>query len=79
MLGHKGVVDDLQAVTEKLSAHVLENYDKFVAGVNEVVCVEQDLQVIYPCGSHGSGIAHGFAQGMMTVLAAFCVSINGTA
>lgn len=34
-----------QVVSEKLSAHVLQNYDKFVSGVNEVVCVERDLQV----------------------------------
>eukprot|EP00884_Botryococcus_braunii_P000884 jgi/Botrbrau1/10797/Bobra.0064s0003.1 len=37
----------LEVVSEKLSAHVLQNYAKFVSGVNEVVCVERDLQAAH--------------------------------
>lgn len=33
----------LQVVSELLSQHVLQNYDKFVAGIDEVGLVEQDL------------------------------------
>ena len=33
----------LQVVSEKLSHHVIQNYDKFVAGVEEVTGVEVDL------------------------------------
>jgi hypothetical protein len=33
----------LQVVSEKLSHHVIQNYDKFVAGVDEVMGVEADL------------------------------------
>lgn len=32
-------------MSEKLSHHVIQNYDKFVEGVNEVIHVEEDLQV----------------------------------
>jgi hypothetical protein len=32
-----------QVVSELLSQHVLQNYDKFVAGIDEVGLVEQDL------------------------------------
>ena len=32
-----------QAVSELLSQHVLQNYDKFVAGIDEVIRVETDL------------------------------------
>ena len=32
-----------QAVSELLSQHVLQNYDKFVAGIDEVSRVEEDL------------------------------------
>lgn len=35
----------LEVVSEKLSRHVMQNYDKFVEGVNEVTYVEEDLQV----------------------------------
>ena len=35
----------LQVVSEMLSRHVLQNYDKFVAGVNEISAVEGELQV----------------------------------
>lgn len=35
----------LQVVGEKLSLHVLANYEEFVRGVNEVASVEKDLQV----------------------------------
>lgn len=34
-----------QVVGEKLSLHVLANYEEFVRGVNEVASIEQDLQV----------------------------------
>lgn len=34
-----------QVVSERLSAHVLANYDMFVRGVGEVVQVEAELQV----------------------------------
>ena len=33
-----------QVVSEKLSHHIIQNYDKFVDGVNEVIHVEEDLQ-----------------------------------
>ena len=35
----------LQVVSEMLSRHVLRNYDKFVAGVNEISAIEGELQV----------------------------------
>ena len=35
----------LQVVGEKLSLHVLANYEEFVRGVNEVASIEKDLQV----------------------------------
>ena len=35
----------LQVVSEMLSRHVLQNYDKFVAGVNEISAIEGELQV----------------------------------
>lgn len=35
----------LQVVGEKLSRHVLANYEEFVRGVNEVASIEKDLQV----------------------------------
>ena len=35
----------LQTVGEKLSQHVLANYEEFVSGVNEVASVERNLQV----------------------------------
>lgn len=38
---------DPQVVSEKLSQHVLANYSKFVEGVEEVVCVERDLQAAH--------------------------------
>jgi hypothetical protein len=34
----------VQVVSEKLSHHIIQNYDKFVDGVNEVIHVEEDLQ-----------------------------------
>ena len=37
----------LQAVSELLSQHVLQHYDKFVAGINEVARVEEDLVAAY--------------------------------
>ena len=37
----------LQVVSEKLSQHVIKNYDKFVAGVNEVSQVEHDLHAAH--------------------------------
>lgn len=39
-----------QAVTERLSDHVLQNYDAFVEGVEEVTSVETALQVCGMCG-----------------------------
>lgn len=43
------VVEDratvLEAVSERLSKHVLANYDVFVQGINEAASVESDLQV----------------------------------
>lgn len=41
----------LQIVTENLSLHVLKNYDSFLAGVDEVASVEQDMQVhlVFSC------------------------------
>lgn len=38
-------VRHMQVVGEKLSLHVLANYEEFVRGVNEVASIEQDLQV----------------------------------
>lgn len=35
----------MQVVGEKLSFHVLANYEEFVRGVNEVASIEKDLQV----------------------------------
>lgn len=35
----------MQVVGEKLSLHVLANYEEFVRGVNEVASIEKDLQV----------------------------------
>ena len=35
----------LETVSERLSTHVLANYDTFVRGVNEAASVEADLQV----------------------------------
>ena len=35
----------LETVSERLSTHVLANYDTFVRGVNEAASVETDLQV----------------------------------
>uniref|UniRef100_A0A1D1ZMS1 Coiled-coil domain-containing protein 132 n=1 Tax=Auxenochlorella protothecoides TaxID=3075 RepID=A0A1D1ZMS1_AUXPR len=37
----------LEAVSEKLSAHVLANYDRFVGGVEGVTRVEVDVQAAY--------------------------------
>lgn len=34
-------------MSEKLSAHVIHNYDKFVAGVNEVTRVEAEVQAAH--------------------------------
>lgn len=34
-----------QAVTERLSRHVLKNWQRFVEGIHEVATIEQDLQV----------------------------------
>ena len=34
-------------VSEKLSQHVIDNYDKFVAGVDEVTQVEAHLQAAH--------------------------------
>lgn len=38
----------MQVVGEKLSLHVLANYEEFVRGVNEVASIEKDLQVCIP-------------------------------
>ena len=38
-----------QVVGEKLSRHVLANYEEFVRGVNEVASIEKDLQVRVAC------------------------------
>lgn len=38
----------MQVVGEKLSRHVLANYEEFVRGVNEVASIEKDLQVAKP-------------------------------
>lgn len=35
----------LEVVSERLSKHVLANYDVFVRGINEAASVENDLQV----------------------------------
>ena len=35
----------LEVVTERLSKHVLANYDMFLQGVNEAASVEEDLHV----------------------------------
>ena len=35
----------MQVVGEKLSLHVLANYEEFVRGVNEVASIEKDLEV----------------------------------
>ena len=35
----------MQVVGEKLSLHVLANYEEFLRGVNEVASIEKDLQV----------------------------------
>ena len=37
----------MQVVSEKLSQHVIDNYDKFVAGVDEVTQVEAHLQAAH--------------------------------
>ena len=42
----------LQVVGEKLSLHVLANYEEFVRGVNEVASIEKDLQV---CSAPAAG------------------------
>ena len=34
----------LEVVSERLSKHVLANYDVFVRGINEAASVENDLQ-----------------------------------
>ena len=34
----------LEVVSERLSKHVLANYDVFVLGINEAASVENDLQ-----------------------------------
>ena len=34
-----------QAVSERLSRHVLKNWQRFVEGIHEVATIEQDLQV----------------------------------
>ncbi len=45
-----GIVEDranvLEVVSERLSKHVLANYDTFVRGINEAASVEADLQVL---------------------------------
>jgi len=47
-----GIVEDranvLEIVSERLSKHVLANYDTFVRGINEAASVEADLQVTPP-------------------------------
>lgn len=44
-----GVVEEranvLEIVSERLSKHVLANYDVFVRGIKEAASVEDDLQV----------------------------------
>ena len=37
----------LEIVSERLSKHVLANYDTFVRGINEAASVEADLQATY--------------------------------
>ena len=44
-LASEEATHSVQNVSEKLSQHVLRNYDKFVAGVGEVASVERDLEV----------------------------------
>ena len=44
-LASEEATHSMQNVSEKLSQHVLRNYDKFVAGVGEVASVERDLEV----------------------------------
>ncbi|KAK9823710.1 hypothetical protein WJX72_004829 [[Myrmecia] bisecta] len=45
----------LETVSEKLSKHVLANYDAFVRGVNEVASVEKDLQRAHEIAKTGRG------------------------
>ena len=42
-----GLLRCTKAVSELLSQHVLQNYDKFVAGIDEVGKVEEDLIAAY--------------------------------
>lgn len=42
---HVSIETYMQVVGEKLSLHVLANYEEFVRGVNEVASIEKDLQV----------------------------------
>ena len=43
-----------QAVSELLSQHVMQNYDKFVAGINEVSRVEVDLLAAHKTAKVGA-------------------------
>jgi hypothetical protein len=45
-----------QSVSEKLSIHVLHNWDRFVEGVNEVASVERDLEVRSSCLTLAAGL-----------------------
>ena len=38
----------LEVVSERLSKHVLANYDVFMRGIDEAASVENDLQVLLP-------------------------------
>ena len=42
-----GLLRCTKAVSELLSQHVLQNYDKFVAGIDEVGKIEEDLIATY--------------------------------
>ena len=41
----EGRANALEFVSERLSRHVLANYDMFLKGINEAASVETDLQV----------------------------------
>ena len=60
-----------------LSRHVLQNYDKFVAGVNEISAIEGELQVKLRggccwCSRHHEGTASCLRAHGCKSLATYC-------
>lgn len=49
---------DVQVVSEMLSQHVLNNYDKFVAGIDEVGLVENHLMAAYATAKRARASLH---------------------